>query len=736
MPKAGAAGSRGCRREWATLTLAAVLFLAVRLPFLPPTLDDIDGLNFDLGTHDYNPVAHRPHPPGFPVFILLAKAAHPLFSSHAGALAFLSAIFSSLSVFPVYFLARALASRRVAVLAAVLTLFSPLVWFNSVRPMSDLTGFFMVLTSQSLLVAGAIGLAGNVPPARRLWHAGVLLAGLAAGVRLQALVLVGPVLLFGWIRFRSIRLGTMAGFAGSAAAWVVPLLILSGGPAAYFESLSRLVRDALPVEPLVSSMTIRRAIVALWDVLGAPWGSIWLAVPMLMAAAVGVVAAAVSNRRMLGWVLLLALPYATYHYLLQMTATTRYAVPLVPFVSLLAAAALVGWRPVRRPIVGLIAAVFVMVSAASTLPALAAYHATPSPAARALAYIQNARANGSFVVTGHFVFARYLSSLSTDFEVLSSPPGRIWEVLTAYWKAGGRKPVLFLNDPVRLTLRRRMSSDTLTSLGLWTWPEPVRPFMKGDRPSNVELMRLDPPRWFSGGGLFLTPEAGAPAEVAKRQHRAYIRPNPRRRIVMASGSRLDGRSAPLMLRIGEAAAPSHLLDDGQGFVLHAVIDPVVDRGYRQLSFESPGPALFTDLVVEQDDRPTILPTRGFYMPERDDKMRQFRWIAPRAEALVHTPPGNRVRLALQGQIPSRIYALPVTVVLEWDGAPLASVLVRTPEFHLEVPLPEPANAQRLGTLTLRSSHQFVPDEHLMNGDKRTLAIQVYELNVTAFRPAR
>ena len=46
---------------------------ATRIHYLPTSLEDIDSVNFDLGVHDFNPFADQPHPPGFAVFIGLAK---------------------------------------------------------------------------------------------------------------------------------------------------------------------------------------------------------------------------------------------------------------------------------------------------------------------------------------------------------------------------------------------------------------------------------------------------------------------------------------------------------------------------------------------------------------------------------------------------------------------------------------------------------------------------------------
>ena len=54
------------------LALAAV-FLALHLPFLPPSLEDLDSINFALGVRQFDVAKHQPHPPGYPVFIALAK---------------------------------------------------------------------------------------------------------------------------------------------------------------------------------------------------------------------------------------------------------------------------------------------------------------------------------------------------------------------------------------------------------------------------------------------------------------------------------------------------------------------------------------------------------------------------------------------------------------------------------------------------------------------------------------
>ena len=76
------------------------MFFVAHAVFLPATLEDIDSLNFALGIADFDPAKHQPHPPGYPIFIALAKAVRMITPSDATALALLGAVFGALAVFP------------------------------------------------------------------------------------------------------------------------------------------------------------------------------------------------------------------------------------------------------------------------------------------------------------------------------------------------------------------------------------------------------------------------------------------------------------------------------------------------------------------------------------------------------------------------------------------------------------------------------------------------------------
>ncbi|MBI4266271.1 MAG: DUF2723 domain-containing protein [Acidobacteria bacterium] len=712
------------RVEWLVLLLAVAALLALRLPFLPPTLDDVDSVNFDLGVHKYDPVHHQPHPPGYPVYIFLARLIHPWFQSHAAGLAVVSALFSALSGVPLYWLMRRLTSRPGAVLACVLTLFNPVFWFNSVRPMSDLSGFFFVTAAQCLLVTALLD-DGALRRSRVLWLAGAAIAGLGVGVRAQTLWLVGPLLLYGAWHRRSARAAAATGlcFAAAVALWLVPMLVLSGGMAPFLDSFSTMMRSALPAEPLVTDFSIRRAVRAAVDVWLAPWQAIGFGAIVLVLAATGTAILARTDRRLLGLLLLLFLPYGLYHYAAQATQHLRYAIPTLPLVAFLATVPLL--RSARRVQFLLPAAAVgaIVVAAMTTMPALAAYHATPSPPFQALAALERLDAASGSVVTGHYVFERYLPMVRKH-QVLMPAQGA-WQTLMTYWQQRDPKPILFLNQRGRTTLLA-FGHPRRERLGRWRWPDPVRPFMRGERPGWVELLRLDAPNWFSESGLLVTAEAGPLEKVLNEQPRLRVRASRRRSAFVVSGFLRDAVTADVSLTVRDRRQSKWRV--GQHFTARTLLDPLPGAaGYLPASLGTTAPAVFTDVWLAPEDSAFIRPSHGFYVAERDDDSELFRWIAPVAVATAYLP-APRGRLTIEGWIPAEYYELPLVLSMEWNGRPLASVDVHTPRFRIERELPGSSGAP-WGELKIRSSHSFVPDEQQHNGDRRVLAARIYRLTL-------
>src|SRR5690242_20716392 len=58
-------------------TAVTLLFLVVtRWPLAPKYLYYFDSVNFALALEDFNPALHQPQPPGYPLFVALARVFH------------------------------------------------------------------------------------------------------------------------------------------------------------------------------------------------------------------------------------------------------------------------------------------------------------------------------------------------------------------------------------------------------------------------------------------------------------------------------------------------------------------------------------------------------------------------------------------------------------------------------------------------------------------------------------
>ena len=185
---AAAAGSSSLRRSTIrrAAPILALLYLGAHIWFLPPALEDIDSINFALALHDFDPVLHRPHPPGYPVYVAMGKVTRPiaqrlwpgtdaqgidaktlgLWSAAGGAIALVLLVWlvkeaSELSgdehadLFPL----------AIAMMLGA----APLFWMSGLRPLSDMPGLAAAIGVQAaLLRACRAGLAGRRAGSRGL----------------------------------------------------------------------------------------------------------------------------------------------------------------------------------------------------------------------------------------------------------------------------------------------------------------------------------------------------------------------------------------------------------------------------------------------------------------------------------------------------------------------------------------------------------------------------------------
>jgi len=216
------------RTLFAWLVLASALL--VYLSFQSIGLDDFDSFAFAFGLERWETALREVHPPGFPVYLVLAKGLHLLVNGTRLALTLCSALSGALGLALLPSLGRALGAERAGGLAALLLIFLPGYWLNSELALSDMPGLALVLLAMVVLLRGgranfALGcfLAGLSLGVRPHSALGVALAGLLALARLRPLrreawptlawgLLAGALGVSLWLAWASSSLGGLEGY--------------------------------------------------------------------------------------------------------------------------------------------------------------------------------------------------------------------------------------------------------------------------------------------------------------------------------------------------------------------------------------------------------------------------------------------------------------------------------------------------------------------------------------------
>jgi hypothetical protein len=742
---------------WAS-ALAAI-FLIAHLTFLPPTLEDLDSMNFALGVRDFNPSRHQPHPPGYPVFIALGKISHAAWPSDAGSLSLWSALFGALSVFPLLALFRSLealgrtgedANRRSA-LATLVVVASPLFWFTALRPLSDMTGLAAALAAQACLAAALVRRrrADSADPSAiaqsgRLIVAGALIAGLAVGIRTQTIWLTLPMLAVVLLD-RAGRgaagalLGSMMTFSIGVLAWAIPLVIASGGPSQYRAAFAGQAAEQFTgLDIFLSNPTPRRMALGIIAALVEPWSAPplgWI-----------VVAIAVAGLAVLAWraplaaaLLLVAyVPYSIFHLVVQ-ESYSRYALPIVPAVGYLAVR---GLSAAGANVATFGSAAIIVASLVVTLPAANAYSRFPSPVYAAMNDLHPRLSKAPHSVVGtHQRFARALETRDVSAKVLPSPVMRESTALAAYWLDGGRAPVWYLSDPARGDLEL---VDPLSRhlQGHYTWTFPRERFISGVRPDVVDLVLIDsPPAWFAQTGWHLTPET---LNISEQQRRtegiAHIRNRPDAALLVLAGESTQipgGPPANVSLAIGGRTVEEWVVAAGARFFKRIVLPAgslAGDATFTALvvSYGSadgvPQRVRLTELMIAPPQSVFQVAHSGWNEVEYSAQMqRRWRWTTNRAETFINAA-GRDLTVTISGESPLRYFDTAPHVTIR-AGTQVLAIAQPASDFELNVKVPAAALAASDGLLTIETDQSFVPHDRSGSPDRRTLGLRIFDLIV-------
>jgi len=318
---------------WSREILGAILVLLFAIHFAPRTPWESDEMLFASAVLDFNPAAYHPHPPGFPLFILLGKLFNELIDDPWRALQVINLIAAPLGFVALTRLFRRLiGDADLAVSGAIVFYFSAAFLVNGTLSMSD--GVALAFLIVALL---AICEVGDVEHHRAAIIAAAF-ASAAIGCRPQLVIPLAPVMLFALVRMRDLkeRLASIVTFTVISLLWFLPLVDAAGG----FDSViayERRQASYFAVHDAALSRGSKTAGEIVVRFLVHPWGSKYITLPLMVVFALGIVPAWRRRREMLPLVIFTAIQIAFELTTMDPADAARYALPSMLFVALVVA---------------------------------------------------------------------------------------------------------------------------------------------------------------------------------------------------------------------------------------------------------------------------------------------------------------------------------------------------------------------------------------------------------------
>lgn len=380
------------RRTVLGLSLIAALTGALSIP---ASLWEWDELLFARALHNFNVAAHSPHPPGFPVYMGVARLIRLFIHTDTLALGLASVLFTTLLGAGLFFSFRSIfRDRTVAAAASFLTLMSPVVLVFAGAPRSDVAGMAAGLAALALVLHSA-------KSERMLLASGVAL-GLASGVRVTVIPAVAPALLV--VMIIHIHRGRWKPVVATALLSVLVALLcyapvaLDTGIPRYISSLKEHAQYTYTTDSIAADNVNRFLSYRLGRFFVDSWGGKDRARIVLALVLLGLALTGLMDRRGLVWLVVSFVPVMVFSVIYTTPlAGPLYSLPFLPLLTGLVAAFLIQGartlaRAVKRPrmsAVGSIAViVFGILAAGWTWPIMVMRRTEASPPAQALRYLQ------------------------------------------------------------------------------------------------------------------------------------------------------------------------------------------------------------------------------------------------------------------------------------------------------------------------------------------------------------
>jgi hypothetical protein len=743
-------------RRWSPAPIAAiaalaVVFLGFHFRFLPQSLEDLDSINFALGVRHYDVAEHQPHPPGYPMYILLGKAVRLASGSELRALTVLSILGGTCGIFAIASLFGRIDAgneRAWPLAGALLAAASPLYWFTSTRPLSDVPGLAAAVAVQAFTLSAST---------RPMLYGAAFCAGLASGLRSQVAWLTFPLVAFVFVnRFVPARtdgagapadrgagvrpqhaLGLAAALGTGVLLWAIPLVVLTGGPTRYWAALSfQGTADISDIQMLWTRHGARDVADAVYYAFIAPWALWPLATAVLVLAAVGAIVLGRRNPRAILALIAAFGPYFVFDVLFQETFTSRYALPLVIPIAYLAAS---GARALPWQSGAVFVAVMAVYAAHLGGTSVAGFAREKAPAFRLLDDMHSAAAETrdapvlamdrkqSFDFRRPIVWAD--GAVPAFAQVLAAPPQHEWLEAAKLWQSGSRAPVWFVVDPKRTTIDLVQHGPPRRYR--WSMPYPV--LISGARPDVMDWYRVDSPDWFVGEGWALTPEAAGVAAADRRSlaHgpiRGWIANRTATGVLAVGGRNFESSSHPeLTVAINGQTVRQFALPTGSflEFVPIPALPASETAGFAPLTIALSPPAA---AAIEQFDASAARTVFGFGQGWQEDEFNpktglRWRWLSERGE-LRFGAPAPPVMLHLEGESPRTYFSRGSRLVVKAGDRVVFDDVLMT-DFALDIPVPNGTQV-----MTLETDQVFQPaDRSRRSQDRRHLGLRILNCEI-------
>jgi 4-amino-4-deoxy-L-arabinose transferase-like glycosyltransferase len=197
------------------------------VPFTSKLLYHWDSVQFALALDKYDITVHQPHPPGYFLYVMLGRLLHLFISDANTVFVSISVIFSGLTVVTIYYLGKEIYDRKIGILAALIALTSPNLWFHGEVALTYIVEAFF--SSAVALLCWRI-LKGEH---KYIWLS-VIALGIAGGIRQNTIVFLFPLWLFSVKGVPLRKIIPSLGLLGIVCLlWFIPMVWMTGGWNAY-----------------------------------------------------------------------------------------------------------------------------------------------------------------------------------------------------------------------------------------------------------------------------------------------------------------------------------------------------------------------------------------------------------------------------------------------------------------------------------------------------------------------